>query len=103
MAAPNQRLQYKLAKRKIGGNTSVFRFEANSLQFVIDIMNNKPHLPQQFNLEQRWLSHALEGRMKWWPSEWVTSFKHKKPIILSVCVFLLFYHGMQKLPYLMDR
>ena len=76
---PHQRLQYKLAKRKIGGNTSVFRFEANSLQFVIDMMNNKPHLPRLFNLEQRWLSHALEGRMNWWPSEWVTSFKHRKP------------------------
>ena len=57
------------------------------MQFVIDTMNDKPHLPRQFKLEQRWLSHALEGRMNWWPSKWVTSFKHRKPFYpFSLCL-----------------
>ena len=101
---PSQKLQYILTKRKLGGNTSVFRFEANSMQFVIDMMNDKPHLPRQFKLEQRWLSHALEGRMNWWPSKWVTSFKHRKPYYpFSLCLATCIYHGEQKLLYLMDR
>ena len=36
---PNKRLLNKLFNKAIGMNTSIFRFEANSMQFVIDRMN----------------------------------------------------------------
>ena len=76
---PHQILKHKLQNRQLGGNSSIFRFEANSLQFVIDSMNSDVHYPQQFKLEQRWLSHILRDRMVWWPEGWVCSFKHRRP------------------------
>ena len=33
------------------------------MQFVIDLMNEDVLSPQQFRLEQRWLSHVLKARM----------------------------------------
>ena len=77
---PHQVLQYKFKNRQFGGNSSVFRFEANSMQFVIDMMNEDVSYPQQFRLEQRWLSHVLRDHMVWWPDEWVKSFKHRRPV-----------------------
>ena len=77
---PHQMLKYKIQNRQLGGNSSVFRFEANSMQFVIDSMNADVSYPQQFRLEQRWLSHIMKDRMVWWPDEWVQSFKHRKPV-----------------------
>ena len=77
---PHQILKYIINNRQFGGNSSVFRFEANSMQFVIDLMNEDVLSPQQFRLEQRWLSHVLKDRMIWWPDEWVRSFKHRRPV-----------------------
>ncbi len=77
---PHQILKHKIRNKQFGGNSSVFRFEANSLQFIIDTMNNDVQYPQQFRLEQRWLSHILKDRMNWWPDEWVKSFKHRRPV-----------------------
>ena len=77
---PHQVLKYKMQNRQLGGNSSVFRFEANSMQFVIDSMNDDVSYPQRFKLEQRWLSHILKDRMVWWPDGWVRSFKHRRPV-----------------------
>ena len=77
---PNKRILNKLFNHATGVNTSVFRFEANSMQFVIDRMNESPQSLQNIKLEQRWVAHVVGDQVNWWPSEWVSSFKHRRPV-----------------------
>lgn len=78
--APNQILLHKLKNKPVGGNSSVFRFEANSLQFIIDRMDEQPDLPRKFQMEQRWFTFVAGDLMNWWPTKWVKSFKHRRPV-----------------------
>ena len=77
---PNKRILNTLFHHVIGVNTSVFRFEANSMQFVIDRMNESPQSLRNIKLEQRWVAHVVGDRVNWWPSAWVSSFKHRRPV-----------------------
>ncbi len=77
---PYKRVIQKLFHHAVGVNTSVFRFEANSMQFVIDGMNEAPQILKNFKLEQRWVAHVVGERVNWWPAEWVSSFKHRRPV-----------------------
>ena len=76
---PHQRLQYKIQKRIDSGNSSVFRYEANTMQFIIDMMNENPKLLLSFKNEQEFLTYAVGKNVNWWPSKWVSSFKHRSP------------------------
>ena len=78
--APHKVIRNSVLGRKRGGNSSVFRFEANSMQYIVDMMNENPDLPRQFQLEQEWLSFAAGDKMTWWPDDWVASFKHRRPV-----------------------
>jgi len=75
-----QQIHRKLTKRQRSANSSVFRFEANTMQFIVDRLNEDPQITRQFRLEQYWLSYALGDQMNWWPLKWVGSFKHRRPI-----------------------
>ena len=82
-----QQIHRKLTKKRRSGNSSVFRFEANTMQFIVDRLNENPQITRQFRLEQYWLSYALGDKMNWWPAKWVASFKHRRPIYpLSLAV-----------------
>ncbi len=82
-----QVMRNKLLGKQFGGNSSIFRFEANTMQFIVDRLNEDPEITKQFRLEQYWLSHVLGNRMNWWPSPWLTSFKHRRPFYpLSLAV-----------------
>ncbi len=76
---PHQVVQYKLLNRMRGGNSSIFRFEANSMQFIIDAINSGTDLPRWTYTDQRLLSYFMKDRTHWWPDRWVKSFKHRKP------------------------
>ncbi len=78
--APNQILLHKFKGKPIGANSSVFRFEANTMQFIIDRLDEEPGITKQFQLEQRWLSYIAGDMMNWWPKTWVRSFKHRRPV-----------------------
>ena len=77
---PYKRLLNRLFNKAIGMNTSIFRFEANSMQFVIDRMNEAPQILKNIKLEQDWVTHVVGDQINWWPSEWVSSFKHRRPV-----------------------
>ncbi len=58
------------------GNSSVFRFEANACRFVWDQFHaEKEWALATFRPPQSYLTHCIRPRMKYWPAEWVRSFK----------------------------
>ena len=77
---PHQIFQYMLLMRTRGGNSSIFRFEADSMQFIVEAMNANTQLHHRFYTDQRLLSHFIRERINWWPTRWVKSFKHCKPL-----------------------
>ena len=77
---PNKILLHKLKGEPIGANSSVFRFEANTMQFIVDRLDAEPEITKRFQLEQRWLSYIANDIINWWPRHWVKSFKHRQPV-----------------------
>ena len=77
---PNQNLLRRMQGRPIEANSSVLRFEANSMQFIIDRLDAEPEITRQFQLEQRWLTYIAGDLINWWPPKWVRSFKHRRPV-----------------------
>jgi hypothetical protein len=69
------------AKPEIG-NSSVFRFTANECRFVWDQFHReKEWALGNFRPPQSYLTHCIRPRMKYWPAEWVRSFKrHCVPV-----------------------
>ncbi len=63
------------------GNSSVFRFQANQCKFVWDQFHKeKDWALANFSPPQSYLTHCIRPRMKFWPDEWVRSFKrHCRP------------------------
>lgn len=64
------------------GNSSVFRFTANQCGFVWEQFHReKEWALANFQPPQTYLTHCIRPRMKFWPGEWVRSFKrHCRPI-----------------------
>jgi hypothetical protein len=64
------------------GNSSVFRFQLNRCAFVWDQFHQeKQWALDNFQPPQSYLTHCIRPRMKFWPDEWVRSFKrHCRPI-----------------------
>lgn len=69
-------------KRPAVGNSSIFRFEAGSSQYIYETFIREMHLAEdksKFNTEQAFLTHAMRD-VQWWPEEWARSFKrHCRP------------------------
>lgn len=68
-------------KRPDVGNSSVFRWRANSTQFVIDKFRaERDWALARFHPPQTYLTYGL-GEKYWWPERWVRSFKrHAVPL-----------------------
>jgi hypothetical protein len=64
------------------GNSSVFRFQANGCRFVWDQFHReKDWALANFRPPQSYLTHCIRPRMRYWPAEWVRSFKrHCRPV-----------------------
>lgn len=71
-----------IARRPTEINASVFRFEANSMQHLLEEFNSNPEFVlKNFRHEQRYVSHLLGDSVNYWPEEWVISFKrHCLPV-----------------------
>ena len=67
-------------KRPDIGNSSVFRWRANTMQSAIDkFYSERDWALDNFKPPQTYLTHAL-GEKYWWPETWVRSFKrHSVP------------------------
>ena len=63
------------------GNSSVFRFHLNHCAFVWEQFHReKDWALANFRPPQSYLTHCIRPRMKFWPAEWVRSFKrHCRP------------------------
>ena len=68
-----------LRGRDQGANTSVFRFEADTMHHVPDYARDHSDIVQRFSIEQQFLSHVMRGKLCWWPLKWIVSFKRRKP------------------------
>ena len=57
------------------GNSSVFRWQANSTQFIVDrFYTEKDWALARFKPPQTYLTYGF-GERYWWPETWVRSFK----------------------------
>ena len=72
--------QMPFKKRPNIGNSSVFRWRANTTQSIVDTFyRQKDWALTQFKIKQQYLTCAL-GEYYYWPEEWVRSFKrHSVP------------------------
>lgn len=63
------------------GNSSVFRFAINACRFVWDQFHReKDWALASFRPPQSYLTHCIRPHMKFWPADWVCSFKrHCRP------------------------
>jgi hypothetical protein len=70
----------KKSPTKIEGNSSVFRFQIGQFSQILDYFEkNSDLVKSEVRHEQAYLSreiHKLE-KLKYWPDEWVPSFKYK--------------------------
>lgn len=66
-----------LRKRPAIGNSSVFRFEAGTSQYICDTFLREKEAAidrSKYPTEQAFLTYAMKERY-WWPESWVRSFK----------------------------
>ena len=71
-----------LVKDPMIGNSSVFRWKLNHCSFVWEQFHKeKDWALANFRPPQSYLTHCIRPRMKFWPAEWVRSFKrHCRPM-----------------------
>ena len=97
-----QHLVFK--KRPDIGNSSIFRWRANSMQFVVDkFYSERDWALSNFKPPQVYLTYAL-GERYWWPESWVRSFKrHAVPVFplnllmtptIPMDTRILIFHGL---------
>ncbi len=80
----NWKMRHLVFKRRTQvGNSSVFRWQANTTQFVIDdLLREKGRILTQYGTRapQRYLTVGIRDHC-WWPEKWVRSFKrHSTPL-----------------------
>ena len=73
---PQKHLIHRLRNCPKEGNTSVFRFEADTLEFVItEFENNSEKFLNEYELEQQYVTSMVLDQIQWWPKQWVRSFR----------------------------
>ncbi|MGJ8650816.1 MAG: hypothetical protein ACSHX4_10695 [Opitutaceae bacterium] len=69
-------------RRPLVGNSSVFRFEAGSSNYIFETFIKEMAQAENlkiFNTEQAFMTHAMR-EVSWWPEAWCRSFKwHCRP------------------------
>ncbi len=66
-----------IAKRPEEFNTSVFRFQANTTQKIVDRFQREGEfILQHFRREQQFVTDTIKQDIKAWPRDWVVSFKY---------------------------
>ena len=68
-----------LRKRRLEGNSSVFRFEIGKYPEILDyFIENFEQIRKEVRHEQAYLSRemAKKGKLEFWPDQWVPSFKY---------------------------
>ncbi len=79
-------LRRVVARRPGVGNSSVFRFGSGSMTGIVEdfLADRDSHLGA-FRNEQRYLSAWLGEERRWWPGDWIVSFKRHclPPRVLS--------------------
>ncbi|MCS1410946.1 MAG: hypothetical protein M2R45_04141 [Verrucomicrobia subdivision 3 bacterium] len=91
-------------KRPDIGNSSIFRWRANTMQFVVDkFYSERDWALANFRPPQVYLTYAL-GEKYWWPESWVRSFKRHAVPVFPLNLFMtpkiprdtriLIFHGL---------
>lgn len=65
--------------------SSVFAFDIGSLGHVVaDLQANRDELIARHDIEQEYLHHAVR-EIRYWPQEWLVSFKHhlRRPLVID--------------------
>lgn len=106
--APLKRWKLKLQKLPTSGNTSVFRFEANTLKYIVDeFESNCNQILHTRASEQAFVTEMVYDKIKWWPPMWIRSFRRHcrppKPLNLILrptlpkSAKIVSFHGLPKL------
>ncbi len=78
------------SKKQGVGQTSVYRFEAGKERFLYDyFMERIDEVKAAYRHEQAYVSDMMSktGRLKFWPSKWMPSFKHQCMRPFPLCYF----------------
>ena len=105
---PHKHLISNMLNRPKVGNTSIFRFEAGTLDRIPHhFENNMETVLKEFTLEQAYITSQVEDSIRWWPERWVRSFRrHCRPtfplnLVLAPRVpdgvKVIAFHGQPKL------
>ncbi len=80
---PFKHWKANLQNRLKEGNTSVFRFEANALEFIVDeFESNAVEIAEKYFSEQLYVTQRLINQLEWFPEPWIRSFRrHCRPTI----------------------
>ena len=78
---PYKHLRARLLKYPKIANTSVFRFEAGTLEFILsEFERNYESVLENYSMEQEYVTRMVEDKIQWWPNKWVRSFRrHCRP------------------------
>ena len=105
---PYKHLRARLLKYPKIANTSVFRFEAGTLEIILSVFErNYESILKNYSLEQEYVTRMVEDKIQWWPSKWVRSFRRhcrpsfpfnlvRKPTV-PLGTKIVAFHGLPKL------
>ena len=105
---PYKHWKSRVLNRMEEGNTSVFRFEANSMEFLLeDFESNPVQLAEKYFSEQLYVTQMLIDQLRWFPTSWIRSFRrHCRPTIPLNMVLtpriprdakIIAFHGLPKM------
>ena len=103
-----KRWKFKWKNLPACGNTSVFRFEANNLEYIVDeFERNFRQILQACPNEQAFVTNMVFDEIKWWPTPWIRSFRRHcrppKPLNLILrptlpkSTKIVCFHGLPKM------
>ena len=103
-----KRWKFKWKNLPVCGNTSVFRFEANTLEYIVDeFESNFRQILQTCPNEQTFVTNMVSDKIKWWPTPWIRSFRRHcrppKPLNLILrptlpqSTKIVCFHGLPKM------
>lgn len=58
-----------------GAQTSVFRYKIGEHAYLFDQLQENPDLCVKYQFEQNYITHAIKGGVKFWPTAWTKHYR----------------------------
>lgn len=72
------RTKLKIKENKRMGHTPIFRFEANTMEFILqNFEENSEKILREYINEQEYVTDMVRNRFRFWPNSWVVLFRRQ--------------------------